>query len=161
MADQWYNEDGLIQRFRSNEASERLGSVKDFGAYKQLVVDFDYANLPTYTTDRDNDGTNDGFNGGDVGIDANASIVSAKLIVGTAFVGGTSYNIGLYEEDGTVIDADGIDAAVATAALTAGTVIDCDGALVGETVGAAKGHLVVAATGTFTAGTAKLVIEYV
>ncbi len=94
---------------------------------------------------------------------ANARISRATLRIITAFAGGTSYNLGLYEEDGTVIDADGIDAAVALTAIDAiGDVVLCDGALVGTLVGIGveRGQLVVAATGTFTAGKAQLEIEY-
>ncbi len=96
-------------------------------------------------------------------IPANARISRATLRVITGFAGGTSYNFGLSESDGSVIDADGIDAAVATAAINvAGDVVLCDGALVGSLVGigSAAGQLLVAATGTFTAGKAQLEIEY-
>ena len=92
---------------------------------------------------------------------AYSKILSARLEVLTAFAGGTSYNLGLYQSDGTVIDADGIDAAVALASIDArGDLIECDGALIGASIGAAAGELRVAATGTFTAGKAKLVVEY-
>ena len=90
---------------------------------------------------------------------ANAVIKSAHIRVLEAAVGGTSYNFGLYQPDGTVIDLDGIDAAVATAALTLGAHIVCDGALVGKSIGVAAGQLVVAATGTFTAGKFQVVLE--
>jgi hypothetical protein len=96
-------------------------------------------------------------------IPAASFIVSATLRVHTAFAGGTSYNIGLYESDGTVIDADGIDAAVATAAINAaGETVLCDGALVQGLagIGTAAGQVVIAATGTFTAGEATLDIVY-
>lgn len=96
-------------------------------------------------------------------IPANARIITATLRVHTAFAGGTSYNLGLYEADGTVIDADGIDAAVATAAIDAvGESVVCDGALVGNTagIGTAAGQVVIAATGTFTAGKATLEVEF-
>lgn len=96
-------------------------------------------------------------------IPANARISRATLRVITAFAGGTSYNFGLSQSDGTVIDADGIDAAVALAVIDAvGDVVLCDGALVGSLVGigANAGQLLVAATGTFTAGKAQLEIEY-
>ncbi|MEE8598911.1 MAG: hypothetical protein V3S69_05295 [Dehalococcoidales bacterium] len=96
-------------------------------------------------------------------IPANARIVSATLRVITPFASGTSYNLGLYEEDGSVIDADGIDAAVALTAIDAiGETVACDGALVANTagIGTAAGSLRVAATGTFTAGKASLKIVY-
>ena len=91
-----------------------------------------------------------------------ARIESATLQVITAFAGGTSYNLGLYEPDGTVVDADGIDAAVALAVIDAvGDIVICDGALVNGVVDVAEAsQLVVAATGTFTAGKAKLEIVY-
>lgn len=99
-----------------------------------------------------------------VSIPAYAKITSAHLEVLTAFAGGTSYNIGLYTAAGVAIDADGIDAAVATAAIDArGDVVVCDGALVNGvlSIGGTAGKLTVAATGTYTAGKARLVVEYV
>ncbi len=96
-------------------------------------------------------------------IPARGRIKRATLRIITAFAGGTSYNFGLEQEDGTVIDADGIDAAVALTAIDGiGDVVLCDGALVASLVGigANAGQLVVAATGTFTAGKAILEIEY-
>jgi len=92
-------------------------------------------------------------------VPASAVIKSAHIRVLTPAVGGTSYNFGLYQPDGTVIDLDGIDAAVATAALIAEAHIVCDGALVGKSIGVAAGQLVVAATGTFTAGKFQVVLE--
>ena len=96
-------------------------------------------------------------------IPANAFIVSATLRVLTAFAGGTSYNFGLSEPDGTVIDADGLDAAVATAAIDAvGETVLMNGALVAGLagIGTADGQVTVVATGTYTAGKAVLEIEY-
>ena len=163
---QWYNEDGLRVLFEAEQAAPSTPSaavVSTFGAKSQMVIDINYDNLPAETTDTNNDGTNDGWSGADPYIPAGSYITSATLIVETAFAGGTSYNFGLSEIDGTVIDADGLDAAVATAALGANDVVAMDGALVGgaATIGAANGYLKVAATGTFTAGKAKLVIEYI
>lgn len=117
-----------------------------------LEVAFSYDDLPTYGADEAN-----------LRIPANARIKEATLRVITAFAGGTSYNIGLYQSDGTVIDADGIDAAVATAAIDAvGETVACDGALVANTagIGSADGQIVLAATGTYTAGKAVLRVVY-
>jgi hypothetical protein len=113
---------------------------------------FAYDDLPTYSTDELVQK-----------LPANSRVLSATLKVITPFAGGTSYDIGLYESDGTEIDADGIDAAVLLAAIDAvGETVDCDGALVGNTagIGTAAGQVVIAATGTFTAGKAMLYVEY-
>ena len=66
-------------------------------------------------------------------IPANSFIVSATLRVLTAIDGTTpTLTIGLVEKDGTTIDADGIDAAIAESAIDAvGETVLCDGALVG------------------------------
>lgn len=96
-------------------------------------------------------------------IPANARIKEATFTVITAFAGGTSYNFGLNQPDGTVIDADGIDAAVLLAAIDAvGETVACDGALVANTagIGTAEGQLVVAATGSFTAGKGRLRVVF-
>ena len=117
-----------------------------------LALTFSYDDLPTY-----------GLDAAILKIPANARIRRTTLRVLTAFAGGTSYDIGLYQEDGTVIDADGIDAAVLLAAIdTVGETVLCDGALVNALVGigAAAGQVVVAATGTFTAGKAVLEVEF-
>lgn len=120
------------------------------GKEKEVVYEFSYDDLPA---------ADDG-NEMLIRIPALSQVVSATLFVGTAWAGGTSINLGLAQTDGTAIDADGLDAAVATAALTAGAIIEGDGALIGASVGSADGVLVVAATGTYTAGTAKLVLKY-
>lgn len=134
-----YIEDKLPTRYVGGEGEE------------VLEVTFNYDDLPTYGKDE-----------AIYRIPAGARVKSATLTVLTAFAGGTSYNIGLHEDDGTAIDADGLDAGVLLAALTpAGTVIDCDGALVGGGAGiGAAGQVVVAATGTFTAGKARLRVVY-
>lgn len=108
-------------------------------------------------------GDQDFTNGEDAFIPAGSFITAASMIVTTAAAGGTNVVLGLKEADGTVIDADGIDAAVLTAALAANKAVACDGALVGgtATVGAANAHLSVDVTGTFTAGVFTLVIEYI
>lgn len=96
-------------------------------------------------------------------IPAGARVLSAKLAVTTAFAGGTSLAVGLNQPDGTVIDADGLvtDANAPLANLAAGDYVDGTGALVGSSDGLANdGCIVVAATGTFTAGEATLTVEY-
>lgn len=98
-------------------------------------------------------------------IPAGSYIKSASLLVETAFTSGgaATLTIGLQEADGSAIDADGIDAAVAKAALAANLAVACDGALVGGTalVQADAYISMIYGTAVFTAGKGKLVIEYI
>lgn len=94
-------------------------------------------------------------------IAGDARISEATVTVLSAMTGTTgTLTIGLEEEDGTVIDADGIDAAIAQAALVAGARIVCDGALIGTTIGAAAGQVVITTGGTVTGGKFVLRVEY-
>ena len=156
----WVNDDGLTVQFGAQRTADR-GATS--GAMSRMVVNITATDLPGFTTDSNNDGTNDSFDGGDPYIPAGSYITNAYLVVTTAFAGGTSINFGLNELDGTVIDADGLDAGVATAAMAANRAVAMDGALVGGTVtvGADDAYVKADATGAFTAGAAKLVIEYI
>lgn len=102
----------------------------------------------------------------DAFIPAGSYITSASLIVTTAFTSGGSatLTIGTYTQAGAAVDADGIDAAVALAAIGADKAVACDGAAVGgtATVGGADVYVeAIYGTAAFTAGEAKLVIEYI
>jgi hypothetical protein len=100
-------------------------------------------------------------------VPAGAYIKEAFLIMseGATSAGSTTLDIGLAKQDGTPIDADGIDAAIAKTAIDAvGEVVRCDGALSGgtATVGADDAYVYfTVGTGPFTAGKAKLAINYV
>lgn len=133
------------------ERNQKWGAkVAKHGSIVEVEYEFTYADLPA---------ADDG-NAMNIVIPAHSLLLDAYTKVGTAWVGGTSLNIGLVQEDGTAIDVDGIDAAVLTAALTANAIIVNDGALIGATVGANDGVLEVAATGTYTAGSAKILVRY-
>ena len=102
----------------------------------------------------------------DAFIPAGSYITSASLIVTTAFTSGGSATstIGTYTQAGAAVDADGIDAAIALAAIGADKAVACDGAAVGgtATVGGADVYVeAIYGTAAFTAGEAKLVIEYI
>lgn len=98
---------------------------------------------------------------------ANCIIVNADLVVTTAFTSGgaATLTIGTYNAAGTAVDADGIDATVALGAInTDGYVVQCDGAQVNGTVTVGGADVYVGAiygTAAFTAGAAKLIIEYI
>ena len=71
--------------------------------------------------------------------------------------GGTNFNLGLSQPDGTVIDADGLVAASSVTAV--GAYQAGNGALVGASIGSAEGQLTLG--GTRTAGKVKVRIEYI
>jgi len=75
--------------------------VKTDGYSKELVVDYDFDDLPTFSSDGSMV----------IEIPAFSIITSARLNVVTAAAGGTSYQIGLYQPDGTVIDIAGLHVA--------------------------------------------------
>ena len=154
----WENSDGLKVQFGPQDV-RNVGITS--ATKKRMEALIDLTDPIGFTHDLDNDGTNDGY-AEDAFLPAGAYITDAYLIVNTAAAGGTSINVGLYQADGTVIDADGIDAAVLTAAMAANKAVACDGALVGgtDTVGANDAYLFVSTSGTYTAGEVKLVVEY-
>lgn len=162
----WNNADGLNIKFGVTKPDNLThgGEVQAYGSIKAITYRFDYTDLPSFTADLNNDGTKNGFSLQDVGVPAGASIVSARLKIGTAWASGTSLAIGSYTAAGAAIDADGYVTAIqgATANLTVGSIITGTGADISNLVSAADiGYTVVAAVGTFTTGTATLVVEYI
>lgn len=156
MSVDWTNSDGLEIRFTGPEANPSGAEVVG-GATKELVVDFSFGTAITAAA-----WAHESF------IPAGSYIKKATLIVTEAATsGGTAtLTIGLAEKDGTVIDADGIDATIALAALDANKVVLCDGALAGGTASVGADNAYVYTTPTtssnaFTAGKGRLVIEYI
>ena len=154
----WTNADGLTILMH-----EEQGEVNDTGSTvngirNQLVIE-----IPDATLIPSSVATPSPL---DAFIPANSYITGAYIISETTFTSGgaATLTVGLYEQDATVIDADGIDATVALAALTAGDVVVCDGALAGGvlTVGSADAYVeCIYGTAAFTAGAAKIVIDYI
>ena len=94
-------------------------------------------------------------------IPAGSVIRSSILTVVTAMTGTVgTITMGLEQPDGTAIDVDGLDAAVAQAVLIAKASIVGDGALVGVGIGAAEGQVIVTTGGTVTAGKFILRVEF-
>ena len=121
------------------------------GATEELVLEFDFDKL--------NSADAGGAAGDNLILDipADAYIKSSVLFVTEAFVGGTSLTVG------SEADADGLHTAaqLATANLTEDAVLVGAGALVGAAWDSAPSTVEIAASGTFTAGKARLVVEYV
>jgi hypothetical protein len=146
------NADGLLVLTDGAAGVPAENGLTAVGAKKNLIVNIDLTK-----------GDQALNTGNDAAIPAGSYITSASLVVKTAAAGGTSVTIGLITAAGADIDADGIDAAVATADLAANKAVACDGDLVGgtATVGVADGYVDIDVVGTFTAGEVLLVIEYI
>ena len=144
------NSDGLKIVYGAPEAIQG-GGIPSKGLRKELKVTVDFDDLPNAGAKGDDD----------IFVPAGAIVESCKLVTGTAFAGGTTVTIGFYNKAGTAIDADGIDATIATAALTGNTVIVNDGALsTNKHVGTVDAYVGATAAGTYTAGSADLIITY-
>jgi hypothetical protein len=156
MAD-WTNSDGLEVRFNGPEAGDISGGLEACGPTKSVALDFTFSSAIAAGGD-----SHEAF------IPAGSYITAATLIVTTAATsaGTATLTIGLAKKDGTVIDADGIDATIALGALASAKVVKCDGALSGGTASVGTSDAYVYTTPTtggdaFTAGRGRLVIEYI
>jgi len=149
---------GVLNHYGPRETNGKYGAAsKGTGIVKRAQWDFSYDDLPDAASD------NLGFV-----IPAGASIVSATLYVDQAWTstsGTTDLLVGLQQADGTEIDNDGLfdgTESTQTAIGTEGNVVTGAGALVGASVGANNGEVVVAGSvDDLTAGKARLVVEYV
>ena len=152
------NADGLYVLTNGDQGNTvDQGSTAKF-ARKTLVVDIPDATLIPSSVATPS--PNDPF------IPAGAYITNAWLVVETAFASGgaATLTVGTYDSAASAIDADGIDATVALAALAANKAVACDGAQVGgtDTVGASNAYVqLIYGTAAYTAGAGKLYIEYI
>lgn len=154
----WKNNDGLRVKFGPEKAkNSRAGSPRDNKAvFHELVADIRHDEMPAI-------GVSD-FLQGEPGapIPKGYLIRSAKLVVIDAFTsaGAPTLTLGMSQEDDTVIDANGIDDAIALLDIdTVGKEVNCDGALIGTKI-SETGHLtLLKGVADYTAGRAKLIIE--
>jgi hypothetical protein len=133
------------------------GSLPSNGIVKSAMWDFAFDELPVGSTSNL-----------EVSIPANSTIISAKLYIDTAFTSTSTtsdLDIGLEQSDGTDIDANGLvtaSEATQTTIALANSVITGAGALIGKTIGAAAGELMVIPTADdLLTGQARVVVEYV
>lgn len=147
------NSDGLLLRFGRDQGvrGAKAGVTTSTTKRNELVlfVDLEGVARTVYSTDRNNDGTADGFGGLDTPIPAGAIILGQKAIQIEAPAGGTSYQVGTYQENGTAIDDDGIRLPTTGA----------DGAQINTQL-ATKAYVGVKTVGTYTAGQFKIIIDY-
>ena len=154
----WTNADGLVVGFGTRTVTTSSGATPSTrGAYKEVVLTLKGTDLGDTVA-----ATDDAIVHG-VEIPADALLLSADLFVTTAFTSGGSavLDIGVYQADGTIVDDDGIDAAIAVATLTDNAVVACNGADIGTVTATAVKIGASYDTAAFTAGEAKLVVRYV
>jgi hypothetical protein len=150
---------GASQHYGPRVSNEGLpASVTTYGPTRIVEVPFDWvqanAGLPVVDADED---------AAVLSIPANSLVKAAYLHVTTAFTSGGSatLELGLEDEDGSASDADGLDS-LAVAALTANSWHVLDGALIGATSGVENAQISIDdATAAFTAGKARLIVEYI
>lgn len=140
---------GLGEGVDKRNGTSALG---DAGSIHELIVPLS-KDAPSFNKDANNDGTFDSFGRGAAYVPAGAFIDTVDLAIKSA-TSVTVLNVGLYQKDGTVIDADGLAAEEnVSAGLIAG-----DGALVGTKL-AYNGYIVAAVTGTAVDG--EIVVRYI
>jgi len=151
----WESVGGRQTQFGAPKSKNPFGGeVASSGQKKELRFPFSYDDLPAV------DANNEML----AVLPAGSMITAAYIVVDSAMTGTSgTMTIGTYQADGGgVVDLDGIDAAVAQAALLANVTIVCDGAQIGGGVVLAERSAIVVVTGgTVTAGEFTLIVEYI
>lgn len=155
------NKDGLTVRYFGEQAELASAGYHDIANLRSIVIEI---------------GKDHTYPAADVAGDATLPTIPAKAVIHSAFLkvheaftaaGAATLTIGTVDKDGVAIDADGIDAAIALAALVKGNVIKCDGAQVAaetatSTFSEKEAWLSTAVgTGPYTAGRATLTVYFV
>lgn len=150
----WTNDDGMGVLMHAEQ-----GQVVDSGVTntKRQMAVFTIEDATTLA-----DADTDQVGPTEAPIPAGAVILNAWIVVDAAFTSGGAavLDVGTKAAAGTTIDDDGIDAAVALAALGADDVVAADGALIGTKVTADSYITATYDTAAFTAGSGKVVVEY-
>lgn len=146
---------GARQHYGPYEVEDKYGAVtRVAGVVKQIVQPISYGDLPAATEDDAIAPV----------IPANSFIVSARVYEETAFnstSGTTTVDVGLQETDGTEIDNDGLVVGITADGSGADWTVGA-GALVGATIGANPGQVVVTpSVSDLIAGKAYAIVEYI
>jgi hypothetical protein len=152
------NKRSVFNHYGPRTTTGRFGAEVCDELVKWAVWDFTYANLPTY-----------GASNMQLSIPANATIVSARLLVDTAFTSTsttTDLTVGLYTSAGNVISAaDGLITAANASQTTIAvenSLITGSGGLIGLGIGASAGELVVASSAAdLLTGAGRVIVEYI
>lgn len=149
---------GVLTHYGPRETNASYGGKTNRkGAIKEAVWTFDYDQLPDAATNKMG-----------VSLPAYSKIISSRFEVLEAFTSTsttTDLDVGLQQADGTEIDNNGLNAAAQltqTAIATRGNFYLGAGALIGTSIGAAAGELVVTPTADdLLTGRARVIVEYI
>lgn len=152
---EWINDDGLRVTFGQANVAEGRSSAANAGSTVKKAFEIDLVDAGTAAAVI---GEYD-----EAAIPEGALITGATITVLTAATSGgaAALNVGLTLKDATGGDADGIDAAVALAALTpAGAQVACNGALINTVLAGDRYLSFDYDTAAYTAGRIRVEIEY-
>ena len=160
----WLNNDGLTIKYGLEQAEQAKGGKVNAGDGIKQKLELDIIGTDIPSTDAPIEKR--------IGIPQGATITGAWLLVTTAFTSGGSatLDVGLMADNGdgtySTEDDDGIFSGIAVATLADGAQVAMDGDYLTTQVGTethGRDYVVSYGYGTaaFTAGVAKLVIEYV
>lgn len=152
---------GVLNHYGPRKINQKFGGETPNAVITTASWIFDYNDLPDASAQ-----------GLEYVIPANATILSAKLQIITAFTSTsttTDLTVGLQTSAGVAIDDDGLITAAQATQTTiavAGAIIDgasgTAAALIGKTIGTTAGELVVTpSVADLTAGKARLIVEYI
>lgn len=172
------NSDGLYEHYGTRAVANNVArNVPGNGLTKTVVVDFDYSAISTLTSSKPAT-----FWGGSTpntnaaAIPADSRIVGVSLFINTALSGNSSVlQVGLWDKSGSAIDADGLIKSLSEASTDAAndkvfydpnvasvaSVSPLMGTVASASNAAYIGMYQSAASKAFTAGTGKLVVEYI
>lgn len=155
------NADGLTVRYFGDQADLATAGYHDIANLRSIVLEVG----PDYL-----------YPAADVGGSDLIPKIWPKAVIHSAFLkvhetftaaGAATLTLGTVDADKVVVDADGIDAAIAVTALVAGNVIKCDGAQIASETATSTFKdkplwiTTTVATGPFTAGRATLTVYFV
>lgn len=159
--DSWSNPDGLIQYFGPRYTENNIAQTSHpANGEKVLQVYVRGEDIPASVADAATLAADPRA----AYIPAGAYLVSAVFLVDEAFDSAgdaATLDIGLTSLAGVVTDMNGIDAAVAEAALAAGADIASDGALIGTKMAGNVRVVFGYGTEAFTSGSGRLVLKFV
>lgn len=148
------NQDGLTIKYGLDRALEQNEGTTSYHNVRQLMVYVDSQSPLTAA----------GVDELRPWLPEGAVVMDSVLVADTAWTGTGTLDIGLAEADGTVIDEDGLDAAidVDSALASAGDVVLLDGVLAdkSQTTGSVRSFVTTDVNGSITAGTGWLYVNY-